>query len=105
MRKRITKINNARSSIRLRYRNRVRQCRLRALIISEAELSRRTGIERTTLSTLENNRRFLSIEHALLIKEALGCSLDDLYEPILPTENSDFANKAIQNANDKSRST
>jgi transcriptional regulator with XRE-family HTH domain len=59
------------------------------LIISEAELARRTGIERTTLSALENNRRFLSIEHALLIKEVLGCSLDDLYERIPNPQNAD----------------
>jgi transcriptional regulator with XRE-family HTH domain len=69
-----------RSEMRSRYCNRVRECRLRGLIISEAELGRRTGIERTTLSALENNRRFLCIEHALLIKEVLGCSLDDLYD-------------------------
>jgi len=48
-----------RSEMRSRYRNRVRECRLRGLVISEAELGRRTGIERTTLSALENNRRFL----------------------------------------------
>jgi len=71
-----------RSEMHSRYQNRVRQCRLRGLIISEAELSRRTGIERTTLSALENNRRFLCIEHALLIREVLGCSLDDLYDRI-----------------------
>lgn len=80
MHKRIPGENRIHSEVRLRYRNRLRQCRLRGLIISEAELARRTGIERTTVSALENNRRFLCIEHALLIKEILGCSLDDLYE-------------------------
>ncbi|RLC94653.1 MAG: hypothetical protein DRI39_02150 [Chloroflexi bacterium] len=84
MRRGIPKKNPARAGVRARYRNRVRECRLRGLIISEAELARRTGIERTTLSALENNRRFLSIEHALLIREVLGCSLDELYEQILP---------------------
>ncbi len=69
-----------RVAVHRRYKNRLRECRLRALVISEAELSRRTGIERTTLSALENNRRFLSIEYALLVKEVLGCPLDDLYE-------------------------
>jgi len=69
--------------VRGRYRNRLRECRLRGLVVSIAELSRRTGIDRTALSALENNRRFLCIEHALLIKEVLGCSLDDLYEPVL----------------------
>lgn len=89
MHKRIKHRSSIRSEIRSRYRNRVRQCRLRGLIISEAELSRRTGIERTTLSALENNRRFLCIEHALLIKEVLGCTLDDLYETIPPSYDSE----------------
>lgn len=87
MRKSITRRNPIRSELRSRYRNRLRECRLRGLIISEAELARRTGIERTTLSALENNRRFLGIEHALLIKEVVGCSLDDLYEQVHPDQN------------------
>jgi transcriptional regulator with XRE-family HTH domain len=82
MRRRMNHQPSIRSEMHSRYQNRVRQCRLRGLIISEAELSRRTGIERTTLSALENNRRFLCIEHALLIREVLGCSLDDLYDRI-----------------------
>jgi len=90
MRKRIVSRtrNPFRSEVRSRYRNRLRECRLKGLIISEAELARRTGIERTIISALENNRRFLCIEHALLIREVLGCPLDDLYEPVLPSENS-----------------
>ena len=89
MRKRIHKENPTRSEVRSRYRNRVRECRLRGLIVSEAELARRTGIERTSISALENNRRFLSIEHALLIKEILGCSLDDLYDQATPSPHQD----------------
>ena len=90
MRKRITRRtrNPFRTEVRSRYRNRLRECRLKGLIISEAELARRTGIERTIISALENNRRFLCIEHALLIKEILGCSLDDLYGPVLASESS-----------------
>ena len=80
IRSRIRRRDNTRSEVRSRYRNRVRECRLRGLIVSEAELARRTGIQRTTISALENNNRFLSIEHALLIKEVVGCALDDLYE-------------------------
>ena len=87
MHSRIVQQPPIRAEMRSRYRNRVRECRLRALIISEAELSRRTGIERTTLSALENNRRFLCIEHALLLKEVLGCSLDDLYNRVPPCDN------------------
>jgi DNA-binding XRE family transcriptional regulator len=46
------------------------------------ELARKSGIDRTTISALENNRLFLSIHYALRLKELLGCSLDDLYERI-----------------------
>lgn len=62
------------------YRNRLRECRLKALIPSQAELARRSGIDRTTISHLENNRLLLSIRYALPIKKVLGCSLDELYE-------------------------
>lgn len=65
---------------RIIYRNRVRECRLRALVPTETHLARLCGIDRTTISHLENQRLFLSIRYALAIKEALGCSLDDLYE-------------------------
>lgn len=61
------------------YRNRVLECRLGAMIPTQQELSRRTGISRTTISALERNRIFLSSYHALIIGEALNCKLDDLY--------------------------
>ena len=70
----------ARRDVHQRYQNRVRICRLQALVPSEADLSRRTGIPRTVLSELENNRRFLCIQYALLLVEALGCRLEQLYE-------------------------
>jgi len=63
-----------------RYRNRLQKCRLRAEIPSQAELARRSGVDRTTISHLESNRLFLSIQYALRLKEVLGCSLDELYE-------------------------
>jgi len=62
------------------YRNRVRECRLRAMVATQEELASLTGIPRTTVSALENNRLFLSSGYALLIAQALGCKLDDLYE-------------------------
>lgn len=65
-----------------RYRNRLRECRLRSLICTQMELARKSGIDRTTISALENNRLFLSIHYALRLREVLGCSLDDLYERI-----------------------
>jgi DNA-binding XRE family transcriptional regulator len=63
-----------------RYRNRVKECRLHATVAKQKELAALTGISRTTISALEGNRLFLSAPYALLIAEALGCKLDDLYE-------------------------
>jgi putative transcriptional regulator len=62
------------------YRNRVRECRLRAMVAKQEDLARMTEISRSTINALENNRLFLSSPYALLIAEALGCRLDDLYE-------------------------
>lgn len=67
---------------RLYYRNRVRELRLRALIPSQAELARRSGICRTTICALEKNRSSLSIQYAFRLRKVLGCSLDDLYEEL-----------------------
>lgn len=55
---------------------------MKALVGTQEELARLTGIDRTTISALENNRLFLSIHYALRLKEVLGCSLDDFYEEI-----------------------
>jgi DNA-binding XRE family transcriptional regulator len=63
-----------------RYRNRVRECRLRAMVAKQEDLARMTGISRSTISALENNRLFLSSPYALLIAEALRYRLDDLYD-------------------------
>jgi DNA-binding XRE family transcriptional regulator len=62
------------------YQNRVRECRLRALVAKQDELAKLTGISRTVVSGLENNRIFLSAPYALVIAECLGCKLDELYE-------------------------
>ncbi|MBI4283548.1 MAG: helix-turn-helix transcriptional regulator [Chloroflexi bacterium] len=75
--------NNAERALaraRGKYRNRLRKCRLRAMIATQEELARLTGIDRTTISAIENNRLFLSAPYALIFKEVLQCSLDDLYE-------------------------
>jgi DNA-binding XRE family transcriptional regulator len=52
------------------------------MIPKQDTLARMTGISRTTINALERNRLFLSSHYALLIAEALDCSLDDLYEPL-----------------------
>lgn len=62
------------------YRNRVRECRLRAMVAKQEDLANMTGISRSTINALENNRLFLSSPYALLIAEVLGCKLDELYE-------------------------
>lgn len=62
------------------YRNRVRDCRMQAMIVKQEELATMTGISRSTISAIENNRIFLSSPYALIIAEALDCRLDDLYE-------------------------
>lgn len=75
------------------YRNRLRECRLRSLISTQVELARKSSIDRTTISALENNRLFLSIHYALRLKELLGCSLDDLYERITDDAESSKAKR------------
>ena len=62
------------------YRNKVRKARLSALISTQEELSRMSGIDRCTINSLENNRLFLSAPHALILAEVLKCALGDLYE-------------------------
>jgi DNA-binding XRE family transcriptional regulator len=52
------------------------------MIATQEELARLTGIDRTTISAIENNRLFLSSPYALIFKEVLGCSLDDLFERV-----------------------
>jgi DNA-binding XRE family transcriptional regulator len=68
------------AKITRQYRNRVKECRLRSMIPKQEDLARMTGISRSTISALENNRLFFSSHYALLIAEALRCRLDDLYD-------------------------
>jgi len=62
------------------YRNRVKEARLKALVATQQELAQLTGINRTIINALENNRLFLSSQYALAISEVLRCSLNDLYQ-------------------------
>lgn len=64
------------------YRNKVRDCRLKALMAKQEDLAKLTGISRSTINALENNRLFLSSPYALLIAEALGCGIGELYEKL-----------------------
>ena len=62
------------------FKNKVKEYRLKALIGTKQELSKMTGINRSTLSLIENNKLPLSLSNALRIAKALRCSLDDLFE-------------------------
>ena len=64
--------------IERKYFNQVRDCRLKAMIAKQEQLSQMTGINRSTINALENNRLFLSSHYALLIAEVLNCKLDEL---------------------------
>jgi DNA-binding XRE family transcriptional regulator len=48
----------------------------------QEDLAKLTGISRSTINALENNRLFLSSPYALLIAEALGCGIGELYEKL-----------------------
>jgi DNA-binding XRE family transcriptional regulator len=52
------------------------------MVSKQETLAQRTGISRSTISALENNKLFLSAPYALLIAETLGCALGDLYEEV-----------------------
>lgn len=77
-------------SVCRRYRNRVRECRLQAMVSKQETLAQETGISRSTISALENNKLFLSSPYALLIAEVLGCALGDLYEEVSPGAQEGF---------------
>ena len=81
--------------IAVKYRNRIRECRLLALVARQQELAAMTGIPRTALSALENNRRPLSSNYALRIAAALKCSMDDLYERSGIEESVDTAGNKV----------
>jgi len=66
--------------IKRKYRNRVLHVRLKAGIKTQKELAKLTGIRPSILCEIESNKAFLSTPYALRIKEALTCSLDDLFE-------------------------
>ncbi len=62
-----------------RYASSLRAARMQAGVRTQQELSELTGIPRQTINEIENGKAFLSIAIALRVREALECSLDDLY--------------------------
>lgn len=68
--------------VRQRYQCNLRLLRLRKGIPSVAMMARIAGLPRSTLSDYERHKRLPCIQHGLLLMEALGCRLDDLYSCI-----------------------
>lgn len=64
------------------FRMKVREARLRALIPTTTELARRSGVPRPTVSAIENGARLPSLACALRLSAALGCTVNDLVEPV-----------------------
>lgn len=50
--------------------------------MTQNELFEKTGIDVTTISAYENNRKIPNIITAWKIAKALNCQVDDLYEEI-----------------------
>lgn len=61
------------------YRNRLRECRLRALIGTQCQLSQLTGIRPGVINRWEKNRSLIPIQFALVLSKVLGCRVDELY--------------------------
>jgi len=67
---------------KITYRNRLRERRLQAMIPYQRTLAEMTGIRRATISHYENNRRPLSMEHAVVLAAVLHCKINDLIEVV-----------------------
>ena len=68
--------------------NKVREYRQK-LGLSQQELSRITGIPRTTISSIESGSVIPSVDYAIRLAKVLGCSVEDLFteEEIVPFPN------------------
>lgn len=75
-----TKVKPLKERARLNIKNRVREMRLMSKINRTSELAKMTGISESTLSELETQKKFLSIEMAWIIAQALKCPVCDLYK-------------------------
>lgn len=63
----------------LKWVNRVREHRLRALVVTETELARRVNLSPSSISRIENQKVFLTAQNALRLAEVLNCGIGDLY--------------------------
>ena len=64
----------------------MKKARLDADKMTQAKLSEITGIDVTTISTYENNRRTPNALTVWILADAIGCHTDDLYELIKDKE-------------------
>jgi len=64
-----------------KFQNRLKHLRVERKL-KQGDLAIQTQINRATLSLIENHRLFLSAKNALVLRDVLKCSLDDLYERI-----------------------
>lgn len=60
--------------------NRVKSYRLKKGL-SQEELSVLTGIPRTTISAIESGKALPSVDYALKLAKALGCTVEELFSP------------------------
>ncbi|MEM9839924.1 MAG: helix-turn-helix transcriptional regulator [Pseudomonadota bacterium] len=62
-----------------RLRNRVRELRFFADEMTQAQLAEQVGVTRQTIAAIEKNRYSPSLETALLIAEAFGKPIDEVF--------------------------
>jgi putative transcriptional regulator len=72
-----------------RVTNEVRRLRFARDEMTQAELAERVGVTRQTIIAIEQGRYSPSLEMAFQIANALGVTLDDVFQyPVTPKENS-----------------
>ena len=59
----------------------------RAKHMTQDELAQRAGVNRTTVARWESTNRGMSLESAIKVAAALGCSVSDLVNPVGPVSN------------------
>lgn len=69
-----------------RVTNRVRDLRVAAEGMTQAELAQRIGVTRQTVIAIEHGRYSPSLEMAFQIAHVFGCPLDDVFQYEAPAE-------------------
>jgi putative transcriptional regulator len=72
-----------------RVTNEIRRLRFARDEMTQAELAERVGVTRQTIIAIEQGRYSPSLEMAFQIANALGVTLDDVFQyPVTPKESS-----------------